>query len=373
MKINSIFKIVLAGALGGLMFSSCKKNTGPSIDDNILNYKIPEVPVTQDYTVGAFYYSFGSFNANVKEVPTVGKYAMPNGVMTPASVMTNHIDTASANGIDYFLFQVRSANKDNNNYKQDSTLVRNFVTANVSGKMKFALAYNLSTGSYSISTASPLENDKTKLEQFFQDFERFIPYFKDANYMKVNGKTLLYIMNAHQLFSNNNVAIYDTLRARLSRQGFPVYIVGMQERWSPPARYPFRFKGCVDAIFHQSYVSSINSWDRYYLLPQMIDQNWKYSKQYFKDSLNVDYVPNISPAYNWLILNASSNNPNIGRTDGGVLYKQLCNVAKLNASDQTRLVLIDSWNKWDEDTQIEPAQSYGDLYINITHDQFKKK
>lgn len=40
-------------------------------------------------------------------------------------------------------------------------------------------------------------------------------------------------MNAHLLFSNNNINIYTALRSRLSALGIELYIVGMQERWSP--------------------------------------------------------------------------------------------------------------------------------------------
>jgi hypothetical protein len=365
-KLNHLYIIACI-----VLLAACRKNDGPSVDDHYMNYDIPQVPVDQDYTVGALYYSFGTFNANIKEVPTVGSYSMPSGNIT-AGIMQKHIDTASNYGLDYFLFQVRSANRDNGNYRNDSVLVRRFVEANTANKMKLAIAYNYSAGSYGISTTSPLENDATKLQQFFSDIERLLPYMQDPNYVKVGGKTLLYIMNAHQLYSNNNVAIYTELRNRLSALGITLYIVGMQDRWTPPARYPFRYKGCVDAIFHQSFVSGINNWDRFYLLPQAIDQNWKYSKAYFRDSMQVDYVPNISPAYNWLILTPTSVNPNVTRADNGTMYRTLCNVAKLNASTDTRLILLDSWNKWDEDTQLEPANSYGDLYLKITKEQFKK-
>ncbi|MCW3092983.1 MAG: hypothetical protein JWP81_4052 [Ferruginibacter sp.] len=354
-----------------LFLNSCtKKIDAPSIDDNILNYTIKEIPVTTDYTVGAFYYNFGTFNASITEVPVVGKYGMPNGVVPPA-VMTKHIEYAGKAGIDYFLFQFRSANRDFNNYKSDSSVIKSFLDVNTAN-MKFALAYNFSTGSYAINTTAPLENDAVKLEQFFQDIQRIAPLLANANYLKVNGKTLLYIMNAHVLYSNNNPAIYATLRSRLSALGFELYIVGMQDRWSPPARYPFRFQKCVDAIYHQSFSSQVSDWDRWYLLPQSMDQNWLYSKKWFADNISVDYVPNITPSYNWKIAQPSSVNPNYPKSDSGKMYKQLCNVAKMNASSTTRLILIDSWNKWDEDMQLEPANSYGELYLNITKAEFKK-
>jgi len=363
-------QIIYIGILSTLLFACKKYNAGPSPKDNFLDYKIDEIPVTQDYTVGAFYYNFGAFNANITEVPVVGKYAMPGGVLTP-NVMSQHIAQATTAGIDYFIFSYRSANKDANNWKSDSALIRGFLNANTGG-MKFALQYNFSNTSYGISNTAPLEKNPTTLNQFFNDITRTAPYMNDANYMKVGGKTLLLIQNAQLLYSNNNKSIYDTLRSRLSALGFTMYLVGMQDRWTPPARYPFRYVGCVDAIYHQCFSTQLSSWDRWYVLPQAIDQNWEYSRKYFADSMHVSYIPNISPAYNWLITNPTSLNPSYPRTDSGAMYKQLCNVAKMNADNSTRLVLIDSWNSWADDSQLEAATDYQNRYLDITKKEFKK-
>jgi hypothetical protein len=364
------FSILLFAAVG--VFSSCtKENLGPAASENILAYTIEEVPVTADYNVGAFYYNFATFNTAITEVPVVGKYSMPNGLVPPA-VMTEHINQAKTGGIDYFLFQFRSNSRDKSNYKSDSTLIKTFLDVNTAN-LKFALAYNFSSSTFAISNTAFLEKDPVKLEQFIQDIIKVTPEMGNANYMKVNGKTLLYIMNAQTIFSGDNPSIYKALRDRLSALGFQLYIVGMQERWSPPARYPFRYQGCVDAIYHQSYSSQLNDFDRWWLLPQAMDQNWKYSKNYFASSMGgIDYVPNITPAYNWKITQPASSNPNYPRTDSGAVYKKLCNVAKMNASATTRMILIDSWNKWDEDMQLEPAVSYGNLFLDITKKQFKK-
>jgi hypothetical protein len=201
-----------------LLFTACvKKDKGPSASDNILNYDIKEVPVTDDYVVGAFYYNFGAFNNNITEVPAVGKYAMTNGVVPPA-VMSKHIEYAGKAGLDYFLFPFRSANRDANNYRSDSAVIKSFLDANTAN-MKFALAYNFSTGSYALSTTTPLEKDAVKLEQFYQDILRMAALFSNSNYMKVNGKALFYLMNAQVLFSNDNAAIYKTLRDRVAALG----------------------------------------------------------------------------------------------------------------------------------------------------------
>lgn len=366
--------IKLGILLLGVSLFSCKKNdTGPSVTGNILDYKINEIKVDTNYVVGAFYYNIPLFNANVTEVPVVGKYSMPNGVVPPA-IMGTHIAQAVKAGLDYFLFSFRSARLDSINYKTDSAVVKSFLDANASTNMKFALAYNWSPTPYGVTNLAPLESNigKGKLEDFYQDIIRIAPLLSNSNYMKVNGKTLLYIMNAQILYSNNDSAIYATLRTRLNALGFTLYIVGMQDHWTPPARYPFRYMNCVDAIYHQSYVYQLADWNYFYLLPQYMDQNWEYSRQYFSSVYGVDYVPNISPAYNWLITTPTSVNPNVTRADSGTMYRQLCNVAKMNANPKTRLILIDSWNDWQDDMQLEPATNYGELYLNITKSEFKK-
>lgn len=363
---NKIPAILLCYVL--FFATACSKEDGPSADDNFLNYEIPEVPVTENYTVGAFYYDIPNFNANVKEVPVLGKYNMPNGVVSPA-VMTQHLAYATKAGLDYFIFSFRSPNRDANNYKRDSAIVQSYLDVAGEGSAKFALAYNFQNNTYGISATSPLENDGVKLRQFYNDFEKIAYLLGNDKYMQVNGKYLLYIQNAQNVFSNINPAIYDTLRQRMDALGFELYIAGMQDRWTPPARYSFRYKDCVDAIYHQNFRP--DGYDRFYLLPQLIDQNWKYSKQYYADNWNIDYIPDVFPAYSWLIQTPTSLNPNVTREDNGEIYRKMCNVAKMNAGT-TRLILIDAFNKWDEDLQIEPAESYGELYLDITRTQFKK-
>ncbi|UCJ05082.1 glycoside hydrolase family 99-like domain-containing protein [Chitinophaga pendula] len=348
---------------------ACKKENGPDAKDNFLNYEIPEVPVTDNYVVGAFYQDVPAFNANVTQVPILGKYNMLNGIVPP-DIMTKHLQYAATGGLDYFLFSFRSAARDVSGFRRDSAIVSAYLSAATPTSVRFALAYNFSNDVFGISPNALLENDPVKLEQFFNDVEKVAAWMTDAKYMTVNNKKLLYIMNAHNLFSANNPAIYNTLRSRLSTKGVELYIVGMQDRWSPPGRYPFRFQHCVDAIFHQPFLP--DGYDRFYLLPQIMDQNWKYSTKYFAEQMGVDYVPNIFPAYDWRIQNPSNQNPTVDRKDNGTLYKKLCNVAKMNASKSTRLILISAFNDWNNDAQLEPAQSYGDLYLNITKTQFKR-
>ena len=193
-------------------------------------------------------------------------------------------------------------------------------------------------------------------------------YFKMSNYMKVNGKTLLIINNAQNLNANNCPAVYAEIRKRLSDLGFELYIVGMQDRWSPPGRYYYRFQNCVDAMYEDNMINTVD-YDRYYLFAQNVDTGWKYWKELLS-SWNIEFVPCISPAYTDRISSPTSKNPIFTREDGGLAYRKFCNVAKRNAS-ASGLILINSFNNWNLDMQLEPAESYGDLYLDVTRQEFK--
>jgi len=387
-------KKILFGLLILTGFYSCKKwalakdSTGPTPQDNFLAYSIKEIPVTKNYTVGAFYYNNNTWNTAVQRLPVVGDYNMTNGAISPA-IMSTHIAQAAAGGIDYFVFAYRSPTRDNTNWLHDSTLIQTFVNANGAGAMKFALAYTVNSGALGISNTNPLEKNTTARNNFLSDFQRAAAAFMgNSNYMQVNGKTLLYIQAAENVFSNQYSVIYDSIRSRLSVSGFSsMYLVGNQDAWSPPARYIDRFYHCVDAIYHTSLSGNVGltQWDRWSLLPQMMDQNWEYSRAYFRDSMGgIDFIPNISPACNPQITTPNSTNPIYPRTDTGAMFRQLCNVAKMNADTSAggiRLVLIDSWNQWQYDMQLEPdtantansnaPKPYGETYLNIVRKEFK--
>ncbi len=374
MKKKYIYRYSLLILLMSVELLSCKKND-PSVKDNFLNYQIPDVPVTSNYTVGAFYYSFTTLNANVAQIPTVGKYGYTNG-LPPDGVMQQHIADAGIAKIDYFIFSVRSPTLDNKNYLIDSTTVNAFLTAPNSAGVKFALSYNLNTGLLGITNSGgttgngvTIETSPAKLTAFYNDFKRLAFFLGKANYQKVNGKYLLIINNAQDLNSNDNVALYKQLRANLSTLGFDLYIVGMQNRWSPPERYYYRFQNCTDAMYEANMGDVAGDNDRYWNFPQYTDQNWAYWKKTI-EAWNMEFVPCVMAGYNYQINNPTTNQLSVQRTADGSWYKTFTNVAKRNAS-KSRLIFVDSFNNFSVDSQIEPTQAYGNTYLDITRQAFK--
>jgi len=379
MKLNLKIRQLYLAITAAVMLAGCSKKA-PGPQDNFLNYQIPDVPATKNYTVGAFYYTFGSFNTNITQRPTIGAttgtagYYYNNGNPyinnAPApQVMDAHVADAQIAKIDYFVFSMRSPTQDNGNFKADSNTVVSFLNAANSSKMNFAISYNLSTGSLGISNTATLENNATKLQGFYNDFKRLTYWMTKANYQKVNGKYLLIINHAQDLNSNDNVALYKQLRSNLTALGFDVYIVGMQDRWSPPQRFYYRFQNCTDAMYEANMGDYAGDLDRFYSFAQFTDQNWAYWKQVV-EGWGQEFIPSVMAGYNYQISNPTSTNLSVVRTNDGAWYKKFTDVAKRNAS-KSGLIFVDSFNNFSVDSQIEPTQAYGNNFLDITRTAFK--
>jgi hypothetical protein len=380
MKSKNIFKYGWMALFVMVSIYSCSKKA-PGPENSFLNYTVPDVPATKNYTVGAFYYTFTSFNTAVTQKPAVGgpgPYFYSNGfpsvgttavpVLKPA-IMDAHVANAATAKIDYFVFSVRSPTMDNNNFKVDSNTIVSFLNAANSSKMGFAISYNLNTGTLGISNTVTLESNAAKLLGFYNDFKRLSYWMTKSNYQKVNGKYLIIINRAQDLNSNDNVVLYKQLRDNLKTLGFDLYIVGMQDRWSPPARFYYRFQNCTDAMYEANMADVAGDNDRYWSFPQFCDQNWAFWKTTV-ESWGQEFVPCVMAGYNYQIANATNTNLSVQRTNDGAWYKKFTDVAKRNAS-KSGLIFVDSFNNYSVDSQIEPTEAYGNNFLDITRIAFK--
>jgi hypothetical protein len=400
-----IFKCCYLVLFAGLLLDSCKKKE-PSIDNYFLNYTIPDLPPTADYTVGCLYYSYTTWNVNIKYVPTIGIYTTSTAGVVPPTIMQAHIADALSAKIDYFVFSVRSPTLDHNNYLIDSNVVTSFLNAPNSSSLHFAVSYNMSTATLGITNTgnadangnvrgTPIEANATKLLGFYNDFKRLAYWFTKANYQKVNGKWLIIMNHAQDLNSNmdpntpgSNEPLYAQLRKNLSVLGFDLYIIGEQDQWSVPNNYYYREQNCVDAMYESNMTDNRGVLDRNYLFATTCDQNFAYWKKELESwpaggltpgTKNLEFVPMIESGFNYQIAAPTSASLSIPRTADGAFYRTFTNIAKRNAS-ASRLILIDSFNAFPNDTQIEPVASsgnttifpvYGTNLLDITRTEFK--
>jgi hypothetical protein len=100
------------------------------------------------------------------------------------------------------------------------------------------------------------------------------------------------------------------------------------------------------------------------------------------------YIPAVSPGYNDRGVRMESNHPPLSRrltatsSEGSLFHYQLKQAKQLVDKKVDNLIVVNSFNEWHEDTQIEPAVGdpatepfnytqgleyvgYGDLYLDI--------
>jgi hypothetical protein len=218
------------------------------------------------------------------------------------------------------------------------------------------------------------------LNNYFCEIAR--AYFSDESYYRVGGtRPMVYIRNkTAEMYAQDSKAMYDSIRKAVKdATGEEIYIVAESaDVWCNQMRFQyFYMNGAVDAV------ASRNMYDqseltRSYMYPQMIDQNWKYNRETALPAFggNMEYIPTVGPGWNKLVQDGRgsiSNSPIVQRDSA--TYSTLCNVAKMNAG-RNRLILIDSYNRYNFDSFIEPTvegygNGYGDLYLRITRQQFK--
>jgi len=341
-------------------FFSCTEDAVVTDDDNILNYEVPFEPIISNYLVGAQYARFVRRN-NVPEEPSIGIY---NGNVADPLVYEQHVNQANTAGIDFFIFQFRSANNSNAN-NQDVTYINDLQTASNSQNVNFALSYNFAN--MGLNNNRRIE-DAGLVQRFIDDFKLMIPFFNQPNYMKVDEKNIVYIFNSHVLHSNDNAALYQSMRDELSAMGVELYLIGMQNQWTPTLRFDFRFVNGVDAVTHSPYaIVNQNDYDRFTYFHRIVNLAWEYHKDTWL-SYNIEYIPTIAPSVNLKIINSGSPTYVIDKNEDW--FRAHCNVAR-RAVGTNKIVLLDSFNDWNKGTQLESADTYQNEYLNILREEFK--
>jgi hypothetical protein len=348
----------------GLLLFSCTEDKAILIDDNYINTK---VPVNTDYTVGAIYRMAGI--ASTLETPSEGKYSSIS-----IGNYAKHMEQAKTAGVDFFIFNLRWSGYDSTQQDLDKGYIdisQNPIIPN--NNMKFAISYDLwedsNIGNRILSNTQRIDVERKDLKDIMMDdFRSMERFFKNSNYMKItiNGKekAVVYMKNSFNLYAKDNPAVYQELRDEMKKLDVELYLIGMQTEWTPPLRYDFRFVGCVDALTVTNYANINKSfYDRFYFFHKYIDLAWSYHKETFA-KYNIEFIPTISPSYN------SPLAPNYDIAKNADWFKANCNIAR-RASGANKLVIIDSFNDWNLDTQIESATSYGDEYLKILKPEFK--
>eukprot|EP00934_Nitzschia_sp_Nitz4_P006595 Nitzschia sp. Nitz4//scaffold185_size43419//16920//19772//NITZ4_007301-RA/size43419-snap-gene-0.64-mRNA-1//-1//CDS//3329539709//6585//frame0 len=225
------------------------------------------------------------------------------------------------------------------------------------------------------------------------DYEKNVPsdfqyicqtsgYFDHPNYYRINGKPVVAMYLTRVLDSNH---ILDDVIPIIREICPDIYIIG-DEVWGNPSG---NTANLLDAITNYDVYGNMGR-PRGYAGQQRVDDYfalaaaWKEADAVHQSA----FVPSVSAGYNDRGVRLSANHPAMSRkltansAEGSLFAAQLVQAVELLDEDADHLLLVNSFNEWHEDTQIEPCDGlpatepfeltegleyggYGTLYLDI--------
>eukprot|EP00934_Nitzschia_sp_Nitz4_P002036 Nitzschia sp. Nitz4//scaffold52_size167869//34323//36162//NITZ4_002265-RA/size167869-snap-gene-0.222-mRNA-1//-1//CDS//3329554002//2036//frame0 len=337
--------------------------------------------VSGPYLVGAYYYPwYGSTFHNgggymredlePQHLPELGEYDD-----SKASTITKHLKWSRQANIGLWIASWWGPNKleDNNirnvilNHKDiDDMMVA--VHYETTGRVKFGLSTVV-----------------TDMEWFCEH------YWNHDNYYKINGRPVLFVYVTRKL--ENEGTLEETIlamRTSAGKCGHQVYIVGdhvFDE--APDINEDFVPFWYFDAVTNYDVYGSMGRPSPYAgkaVVSEYYDDmtNWRTRAI----ANNCRFIPAVSPGYNDRGVRLSADHPPLSRKltedgePGSLFAYQLKKAKKIVDPEVDNLIVVNSFNEWHEDTQIEPVEGertnlpynftkglyyegYGELYLDI--------
>lgn len=390
-----------------LTMSSCREEDSPSIDDYFLNYDIKHVDPVDSIKVGALYYNLsldtaryncliGTWNQKVNpprlcpnERPVLGNYRYDLNSESTIDLFQTHIDWAQDAGIDYLIMPAIGYNATAQfSLNTNDLKFYNYMEGLISpatdrinwGKLRFCATVNMQNVFNGLSKTKCVEDDPATQDKVVNYFKGLAVRFftSDSLYYRIDNKPVIVLWQPQYFWCKDSKVVYDSIRSVIRETaGCDVYLIARQPCWTPPARWHnFFLTGCVDAVYMDNMYNQADN-ARVPSYPQMINENWKYNREYELSNYNVDFIPTVSPSYNaWVAAQGTGeyNIPIMLKDES--TFRTLCNVAKMNLGNNKNII-VDSFNNWQNDTSIEPTDpyygnGYGMLYLQIVKQEFKK-
>ena len=205
-------------------------------------------------------------------------------------------------------------------------------------------------------------NGDTGLENIYSDVE-FIAqtYFDDPNYLRIDGRPVLYLYLSRVLYKNLILEQVVTLmrQAAAENGGHDVYIIGDQSFGAAPRPgtfyYPFDL---LDSVTSYDVYGDIGR-GGYAGQDGVAEYNAKQKKWHDAAIAHNDcvFIPSVTPGFNDGPRHSPlSRKVNEGADFGSLFRRILDNALDLADSSGSRMVMITSWNGFHDDTQIEPVR-----------------
>jgi hypothetical protein len=353
-----------------------------SIDDESPGGNGPDLifPVDSPYLVGVYYYPWHGSNFH-----NGGGY-LRKDLIPPQAPALGEYDDSKPDTIAQHLRWSRQANIGlwvtswwGPNLLEDSNTQNVIMEHEDLGEMKIALHYE---------TAGRIINRDTS--NVVSDIAYICQtYFSHPNYYRINGRPVLVVYITRSLETQGILEdVLQSMRSTASSYGHDIYVIGDHVFGdAPDLADTFDSFSLLDAVTNYDVYGSMGRPARY-AGTGPIDDYYTEQRQWRSRAImnGCRFIPAASPGYN--DRSVREGHPPLSRKlsadseEGSSFKYQLAQALPLVDPMANNMILVNSFNEWHEDTQLEPAvgstaslpvhltgglqyDGYGDLYLNI--------
>ena len=198
-------------------------------------------------------------------------------------------------------------------------------------------------------------------------------YFDHPNYYQIDGRPVLVVYVTRSLYQEGVLEeTLLTMRSEASKCGHNLYIIGDQVFQAAPDQEletfaPFTY---FDAVTNYDVYGSKGQ-PEYYAGRSVVDNYYRQQREWRDEAakVNCEYIPPVSPGYNDRSVRIDQDHPPLSRklnpnaAEGSLFWHQLKRALPLVSERADKMILVNSFNEWHEDTQIEPVRSVGQQFM----------
>ena len=262
--------------------------------------------------------------------------------------------------------------------------IRNFIFPHPNlGSHQIALLYEAS-GRMSASNNWDTSNVVSDLEYICET------YFGESNYFRVKGRPVVFVTWTIVLKSAGVLDnVIGLMRSVAANYGYEIYLVGDQVWKDAPTGNSSNPFYLFDAVTNIDVYGNMAS--TLYAGEATVDFFYKTQLNGWKNeamSNNCGFIPGVTPGFNDRGFNLAANHSafsrqlTAGSEEGSLFNASLARARYLVDPGVNNLLMVNSFNQWREDTQIEPLfgttaafpwidtqgltyRGYGELYLNL--------
>ncbi|MBI5779680.1 MAG: glycoside hydrolase family 99-like domain-containing protein [Planctomycetes bacterium] len=363
-------------------------------------------PITKTISVGAYYHTYDAKDSpfwqrylreklNIQQQPQLGEYTCRD-----EAVIKQHLDWARGAGIDFFAmnwFGPGSAS---------DVTIKNYFSAylkRAKSDFKFCLVYQTPYILTFEKGVVIIDHDSLRLLQNHLLYAAD-EYFKEPNYLKINNRPVVFIYVSHLLRGDYELALTKTCNVVQQRTGLDIFLVGDEVIFPEGDSRQTRPDKKRIAVFDAITAHTIVGPTRYDGLPVLtgffkdLDALFRSYQQLARES-NGMFIPCAMPGFNNRGYNKEADKYSIlpreatvDKENEGTTYAVYLDIARKYVDPSLGMLMINSFNGFSDDTQIEPVTSdfmtpgsapaeltggyryynYQDLYLRLTKEGLKE-